>query len=179
MLGKLKRLLLGRGGTLSMFDALSNKPTSKAEQAAMELLIETGAEGIYPFPFDDVVDKIGYNLAFFNPSEKTKEMSGAVDRTNKIILINKKESTKRQFFTIAHEIGHIRLHPDNHVDFRTPLNTPEEAEANEFAANLLMPAPKFIEIYNQLAGNIFDVANFFFVSTLAAQIRARKLGLVR
>lgn len=68
-----------------------------------------------------------------------------------IIGVNSLDSPRRQRFTIAHEIGHLLLHPPEeiHVDkgfvlaFRddTSGNAVDyrEIEANQFAAELLMP----------------------------------------
>ena len=56
------------------------------------------------------------------------------------IRYNKKHSLKRNRFTVAHELGHLILgHTANfgHVNFRS--NNPEEVEANQFAAELLVP----------------------------------------
>lgn len=68
-----------------------------------------------------------------------------------VIGINRKNSPKRQRFTIAHELGHWRLHPgrplivDHSVminkrnDVSSQATEPEEVQANQFAAALLMP----------------------------------------
>lgn len=82
------------------------------------------------------------------------DISGILYRTpdRRVIVINAKQSSVRQRFSIAHEIGHLLLHRGEavHVDagFRVNLRDPrsataedvEEIEANAFAANLLMPA---------------------------------------
>lgn len=60
------------------------------------------------------------------------------------IFYNPEVMDKRKRFTIAHELGHIM---QGHLDTRHMLNrepeesdTPEEQEANMFAARLLAPA---------------------------------------
>jgi hypothetical protein len=67
------------------------------------------------------------------------------------IVINESHSSARQRFTVAHELGHILLHRFSrpHADGRIQVrfrdtrssdgNVREEIEANEFAAELLMP----------------------------------------
>lgn len=69
-----------------------------------------------------------------------------------IIVINRVQSSTRQRFTVAHELGHIVLHqydtphadgpPIVHFrDDQSSLGTnKEEIEANQFAAELLLPA---------------------------------------
>jgi Zn-dependent peptidase ImmA (M78 family) len=62
-----------------------------------------------------------------------------------LIGINSTESVVRQRFTMAHELGHFFLHPnqDAFIDYRDNkrdvIRTPREQQANMFAAALLMP----------------------------------------
>lgn len=68
-----------------------------------------------------------------------------------IIGVNSLDSGRRQRFTVAHEIGHLLLHPSEeiHIDrgfvlaFRdknsSTASDVREMEANQFAAELLMP----------------------------------------
>lgn len=68
--------------------------------------------------------------------------SGAltVKDNHAVIWVNMGESPERKSFTIAHEIGHLLQHDTTHA-FRdvTYDGTPQESEANRFAADLLMP----------------------------------------
>jgi Zn-dependent peptidase ImmA (M78 family) len=89
--------------------------------------------------------------------EFNDDMSGLllIKGGKRAIAVNAKHHRNRQRFTIAHEIGHFVLH---HKDFEDPKNDlhwdkkwayfrstdspgpkPEEVEANQFAAELLMP----------------------------------------
>jgi len=66
-----------------------------------------------------------------------------------LILVNKAHSETRRRFTVAHELGHLLLHHYStpHADRRLRLRDArssegsafEEIEANQFAAELLMP----------------------------------------
>lgn len=82
------------------------------------------------------------------------QMYGVVHRNRDgtaVIGVNSLDAPNRQRFTIAHEIGHLLLHRDEklHIDERSPIGlrtdtssmaTDErEIEANQFAAELLMP----------------------------------------
>ena len=81
------------------------------------------------------------------------EVSGLLMRTGEtaIIAVERRQPATRQAFTVAHELGHLLLHPGQElrVDqrFRVNLRSPEsstaedveEIEANAFAAALLMP----------------------------------------
>jgi Zn-dependent peptidase ImmA (M78 family) len=80
-------------------------------------------------------------------------MSGMIYRKDEggaIIGVNSMHPTTRRRFTIAHELGHLMLHGDElHIDegfpfaFRDEISSlavdPAEIEANQFAAELLMP----------------------------------------
>ena len=65
---------------------------------------------------------------------------------NFVIRVNKADSSRRQRFTVAHEIAHFLLHRD-HIGggirddalYRSDLSDWREAQANRLAADLLMP----------------------------------------
>lgn len=89
----------------------------------------------------------------------------------------------RDRFTIAHELGHLFLgHVDKYeVLYRRGANE-LEYEANEFAANLLMPEQEFRDIVNENLDSenfcdIETVATHFNVSESAVLTRGKFLGL--
>ena len=63
-----------------------------------------------------------------------------------VISINRHDSSRRQRFTVAHELAHLLLHRD-HIGtgikddalYRSGLSDAREAEANRLAAEILMP----------------------------------------
>jgi Zn-dependent peptidase ImmA (M78 family) len=80
------------------------------------------------------------------------DISGALiplSEDNWVILVNSLHHPNRQRFTIAHELGHLMLHryKTPHADRRFRLRDArssegsvlEEIQANQFAAELLMP----------------------------------------
>ena len=83
---------------------------------------------------------------------KHSNVSGFITIENGIphLVINASDTQNRKNFTVAHELGHWRLHekelttdPALSVLFRIPLGTlnkdPLEKQANMFAANILVP----------------------------------------
>lgn len=83
------------------------------------------------------------------------QLYGMVHRNSNgtaVIGVNSMDAPNRQRFTIAHEIGHLLLHKtdDLHVDEKSPIGLrndrsslaidEKEIEANQFAAELIMPA---------------------------------------
>ncbi len=86
--------------------------------------------------------------------------------TLKIIGYNKSQHPHRQRFTVAHEIGHLLLgHTiiENRSSLDLNSNDPHEIEANQFAAELLMPT-KMLEVSLSKKEDIKDIANKYNVS---------------
>jgi Zn-dependent peptidase ImmA (M78 family) len=117
--------------------------------------------------------------------------------TAPFIFINEKQSENRQRFTIAHELGHFVIHhSDWHVDTGKSIKIYnrdsksssgehlEEIEANQFAAELLMPKEnidRFMakqKITNFDEDSIEELAKFLKVSLQALSIRLAKLSYV-
>jgi Zn-dependent peptidase ImmA (M78 family) len=84
----------------------------------------------------------------------------------------------RQRFTMAHELGHLMLHPTGIMfrddDFRGTLR---EREANEFAANFLMPTWILHSYAMDGRWSKIDLAKMFLVSPQAMEIQLRTMGL--
>ncbi len=113
-----------------------------------------------------------------------------------VIGVNSTDSPNRQRFTIAHELGHLILHveSDLHVDQRFPIGLrsgisamavdDNEIEANQFAAELLMPSALITKDVELLVGidvdkAISSLSNKYKVSTEAMSIRLSTLGFVK
>jgi Zn-dependent peptidase ImmA (M78 family) len=120
-----------------------------------------------------------------------------------IIGINTRTSRRRQRFSVAHEIGHLKLHSYNslivdhavRVDWRDNISSlgtdTEEIEANAFGAALLMPCSMvfdYVKSYvseSQQSGSALTredltsvLAREFDVSTEAMGFRLINLGIV-
>ena len=156
-------------------------PAQIEEQASQLLKKYPGLE--FPVNVIHIANNLGYECKIFHGDAKMKNISGVVDYDNKQININDSESPCRKRFTIAHEIGHIILHPgENRIDFRTqPSDRPfdvKEFEANEFAGCLLMPRDIFSQKYLH-SSFLKEVCDFFGVSEQALLVRADRLGLAK
>lgn len=105
-------------------------------------------------------------------------------RSGYSISVNAEEGYKRQRFTIAHECAHFLLHRDRIGDELTDDATyrsdklPDRAEfeANNLAADLLMP--KHLVSRYQLDGKraALELAQIFQVSEKAMEVRLRYLS---
>jgi len=130
----------------------------------------------------------------FEPFEGS--LSGCIVRQGDHVTvgINSAHHRNRQRFTLAHEIGHFFLHKGEEVivdrTFRVNLRnseaakaeSPEEIEANYFAAELLMPTRlllgdlegKEIDIEND--AHIRELSSRYEVSPQALSYRLTNLG---
>lgn len=103
-----------------------------------------------------------------------------------LIGVNSSQHEHRQRFTVAHELGHHLLghHDRFHIDLGWPsadgdppnMNWHDEREANEFAANALMPAA-WVRQRAQKETSVAALANVFGVSPIAMGYRLTALGL--
>lgn len=112
------------------------------------------------------------------------ELSGFIEprKAGWIIGVNTYHHPNRQRFTVAHEIGHFLLHKptEKHVDVtfarRVGSKDPKEAQADRFAAELLMPEASVREAIGVGETSLERLAKRFNVSVLAAKYRVQSLG---
>jgi Zn-dependent peptidase ImmA (M78 family)/transcriptional regulator with XRE-family HTH domain len=91
-----------------------------------------------------------------------------------MIILSHKGNPMRQRFSVAHELGHLLLHPEP-----APGSRVHEREANTFAAELLMPAA---EIRDRLPTPVDitalkETADGYGVSVAALAYRGKDLGV--
>ncbi|HAS88554.1 MAG TPA: toxin [Desulfovibrio sp.] len=99
-----------------------------------------------------------------------------------VIRYNATEAPVRQRFTVAHELGHYVLrhgprHRDEAQNFSIDNYDIYEVAANNFAAELLMPAEAVSYLISQGVNTLQRLADSFNVSTVAMNIRLKKLGI--
>lgn len=136
----------------------------KARKDALELLLELGVQSA-PIPIEKIIKSLGIVIQF---APFDAEISGmAYIKDGKAIIgVNALHHPNRQRFTMAHELGHHRLHADEisgsvHIDkgftvlMRDTLaaqgTNKIEMEANAFASELLIPKfliNKYIDFEN-------------------------------
>lgn len=107
---------------------------------------------------------------------KNAELGGS---SGYCVIVNASHHINRKRFTVAHEIAHYILHRDEIGDevkdnalYRSHLSNAIEAQANKFAADILMPW----DLVNRMTSNLLsqDVASLarkFQVSQSAMAIR--------
>jgi Zn-dependent peptidase ImmA (M78 family) len=155
-----------------------------------------------PVDVRSIAEREGIRVMF---EELEDSISGFVVRRGDVtsIGVNADHHSNRQRFTLAHELGHYRLHIQTRnnptavyvdaeqtlVHFRAEIpDAPpneDEVEANSFAAALLMPEDfvrrdlhgKSVNAYDDNA--IRQLAKRYGVSVQALTIRLVELGLIR
>lgn len=165
------------------------------EQARMKArnLLQKQEIAQAPVNVVQIAQKLGYKV--YRATFKKPGISGGVkflqenqhqgDQHKGEIYVNAEDAPRRQRFTIAHEIGHCIMHREQHQEgilekidmFRNPENhNAEEAEANEFAASLLMPEYMVRDAWKRW-GSTEILADIFKVSISAMSYRLYNLGL--
>lgn len=146
---------------------------------AHKLLDKAQAIDYGPVRLLRVLEKIGLIYSEFTPDLDTQTVLGAITHKEKTIYINSDEPATSRHMTLAHEIGHAVLHPDEClIDFRSTsqnhLSNEEitrEREANVFAHELTLPYPEFVDIYKQFTGDVKKIAEHYLVPTKNVKTR--------
>lgn len=138
-----------------------------------------------PVGLSDIARKLGLTV---KASTLPAGISGEIRPTagSYEIKVNRHDSKGRQRFTVAHEIAHFLLHRDqigqgvsDDALYRSSLSDAREAEANRFAAEILMPPAAVREALANYAGPVEDrstqLAQLFGVSEVAFDIRLGQL----
>lgn len=165
-----------------------------ARRKARELLREAGVAEA-PIPIEQLAKRAGGEIRY---EPFRGELSGMrlAQARGSVIGVNALHARVRQRFTIAHEIGHLLLHPDDrfHLDKSLPIQFRDErsstgedeaeVEANQFAAELLMPEDMVRKAVVPWIGRsaedaIEHLAQTFEVSVQAMTIRLTTLGYLR
>ncbi len=166
-----------------------------ARRKARELLHQAKVRKV-PVPVDLLARRIGA-IIHFEPFQG--QVSGMVHRQpngTTVIGVNSSHPITRQRFTIAHELGHLLLHRDEnlHVDEKAPIGfrneesslatNDSEIEANQFAAELLMPVDLLTKEIKSLPEElepeqaVTRLADRFQVSEQAMTLRLTRLGVL-
>jgi Zn-dependent peptidase ImmA (M78 family) len=137
-----------------------------------------------PVDLEKVASKLGLSIEF-QPMDG--EMSGCLIRNENggaTIGINSHEHSNRQRFTLAHEIAHFILHKgeSTFIDRNFYRNSKdgdsvEEMEANDFAAQLLMPEEFLAKDIEDLQKSE-DIENGDAIQDLAKKYKVSKQALM-
>jgi Zn-dependent peptidase ImmA (M78 family) len=152
-----------------------------AERKANELATPFSSP---PIPVLEIAEQNGANVIFADFGKNSEKVSGFCDFNSSRLYVNKDDSTERQSFTIAHELGHWILHrsvfladPSKYAvlpRFSDPNKDDLcEKEANKFAACLLVPDRLIRPVRS---APIAKLASIFRVSRTMMEFRVKNLG---
>ena len=140
-------------------------------------------------PVDIVRLSSSLGMEIVHREYEDERISGGLKRNKKedkfTVYLNLNNSLARRRFTLAHEIGHARLHvglaDEGFVEAiemsrRENSYDDKELEADEFAANLLMPEATVKKLWKRFS-NADILASLFDVSVPAMKYRLSKLGI--
>ncbi len=168
------------------------RPESEAQRLRAQY-----TDGVLPVPVEDIAGKLGATVVV---ETLDSNVSGLLFRqgNDRAIGVNAAHPMVRQRFTVAHELGHLQLHPSKElildhvrVNLRDDVSTlgtdRQEREANAFAAELLMPRTEVGAHVRHLLNRrgstdsrfIAELALLFDVSEQAMEFRLVNLGLKR
>ena len=157
------------------------KPTESVDPATILTTAQANGIATQPLDLEALVRSYGISL---KRRALEQDISGHLKRTNDHwqITLNSLHHPNRQRFTLAHELAHFLLHPDQSTQFvdeklfRDNSFNRIEREANQFAGALLMPEDEFRRVVRETNGAVSAIADYFAVSPLAVRMRARELG---
>jgi len=153
--------------------------TKGARASANALITESGIVAT-PVPVERIARRLGVKVRYAPLDGDLSGMAYIADGVS-IIGVNSLHPSTRQRFTLAHELGHVRLHADLlregvHLDHGTlrrdwisSQGTDErEIEANAFASELLMPEQLMLAA---LSGRSIDLEDDDAIDILARRFR--------
>lgn len=154
-----------------------------AHSSAKALLKNAGVKG-FPVRIRDLVPSIisDYPTIKFHNTDKlpgsvyalTYKEGGNID-----IAFNNTVSLNRQKFSFAHELGHLymgHVHGGDGIDFNSANQV--EVEANEFAAELLMPRATLRKVLKDSPTTMKELVAKLDVSEESLWWRLQKTGLL-
>lgn len=127
-------------------------------------------------PIEDILWRLGITVHERPTASYAGILSSQAYPPAATIMLRGTDPPARKRYTLAHELGHLMLHPLGRQyrdrDYRGEEHSQiEEAQANRFAADLLMPMWMMDNTYWAFNGNPVALARIFGVSLQAMTIR--------
>lgn len=175
--------LEGRATRPATADVWATRPGAAAEQ-----VLNQHWNGMLPVDPVAIASRMGIRVVAIGTQAEPWEYSGYFKKYDAtydgpVILVNRADGAMRQRFTIAHELGHYVLqHEDAPRDypsqFSSSVGDPKERAANQFAAELLMPASAVRKVVESgRMQHVEELAQAFQVSPVAMNYRLTNLNL--
>ncbi|MDB5166983.1 MAG: hypothetical protein JWN26_128 [Candidatus Saccharibacteria bacterium] len=162
-------------------------PRLKAARHAANGLLKSANLNVIPIRINDLCKQVSndFNLVVEGAGEqvtgkKIDAVTKKMDDGQIFIIYNKDRHVHRMRFSVAHELGHLymgHMHGNSSIDLGS--ENFDEIEANQFAAQILMP-PSILRA--DIKSGIKDVdalAEKYQVSNLAMWWHIEKSGMLR
>jgi len=149
-------------------------PNEDIWKAARDFLQQTHAENSIPIPIERMVESLKIDIVPMRGLQRTFQMEGCTSRDRSTIYVDEWVANHREpryRFTLAHEVGHIRLHPQIFERLQDEASTPEkwrgffarlpepdqlkiEFQAYAFAGLVLVPPQHLVHEYDRVAPGV-------------------------
>lgn len=139
-----------------------------------------------PIDLNRIADHFGLTIS--QGIFQDNSIEGAFDRSTGTVFLSEEDSFEEKNFTLAHEIGHYKLHEELEKDIFTmhQLNDllerqgkdVREDQADQFAASLLMPKELVLSLWDATSKDVGAIAKIFGVPTVVATFRLKALKLI-
>ena len=168
---------------LNSIDLESDIPTLSVEEYGHPEEIARAVRSYWRLPRGPVVQLFGLleskGMMILMCNFESEDIDGRsmfTDEKHVIVFLNRNMPMDRLRFTVAHELAHVVMHLFTIVEDTRDI----EKEANQFAAEFLMPAE---EIKPQLMGRmsltkLSDMKRYWRVAMSAILVRAKNLGVI-
>ncbi len=161
----------------SVADDILSPNTKMAQLRAVQIWNEFCEKKI-PVKLNDIIQKMGINVL----GENLSSIDGITRMDSDgvcCIVYDQNNSTVRNRFTIAHEIGHIALeHTSVWGGCNQYSEKSREVEANAFAGELLVPSSDIKEFVKN-GGTIQGIMKRYWISKPAAFVAVKKNRLLK
>lgn len=164
-------------------------PQMEARIMLKEYLVDDDNQITFPVDLNYIAEELAISV---KTAVLDKNVAGLIVKTSDDepvqVMLNSSDGTKRQRFTLAHELGHYIKRTKGpeaegligFVDYRDEMSgrgiDPEEVWANGFAAELLMPSFAVREFWS-VGDSVTKMAKAFGVSQTAMEVRLSSLRL--
>jgi len=149
-------------------------PNVRLRREAEAFLEQTHPSRVLPIPIEQMVERLGLDIVPVPGLQRAFDMVGCTSADMTCIYVDQSVAESRESryrFTLAHEIAHVRLHPQIFGSLRHAASTPHEWQAficgipdvlygsmewqaNVFAGLVLVPPASLKHEYGQVVGGI-------------------------
>lgn len=119
-----------------------------------------------------ILERSGIIIYEIDDDESFDGISFITDKGYSVMIINKNFSNDRKRFTIAHELGHLLMHNENHFPISSYRD--KEKEANLFAGEFLMPQEAIKNSLRSLRFSDLGMLKSYWLTSMSSIVRRAK-----